>query len=204
MAASVSPSRMDFTASPMACALVAQADTGDQLGPLAPKRMLTWPGAILIIICRMKNGEMRSKPFSSARLCCSSKLPMPPMPEPMMTATFSGSYPCGLSVPMGRPLSRIAISLAATAYWVNRSMRRDSRRSIPQASGSKSFTSPAMRADSWLASKRVTGPTADLPVSRPDQVFSVPVPRAVMRPVPVMTMRRGATNGRPYFLWELM
>ena len=91
MAASVSPIRMDFTASPMAWALVEQADTGDQLGPLAPKRMLTRPGAMLIIICRMKKGEMRSKPFSSARLCCSSSEPMPPIPEPRMTATFSAS-----------------------------------------------------------------------------------------------------------------
>ena len=36
MTASVSPSRMDFQASPMAWALVAQADTGAQLGPLQP------------------------------------------------------------------------------------------------------------------------------------------------------------------------
>src|SRR5271154_4981521 len=79
-------------------------------------------------------------------------------------------------------------------------MRRDSRRSMPHASGEKSLTSPAMRADSAVASNLVTGPTADLPLSRPDQVFSVPVPRAVMRPVPVMTMRRAATTDEALLL----
>src|SRR5438552_2983665 len=45
--ASVSPMRIDFHASPIACALVEQAETGDQLGPLAPYLMVISPGAML-------------------------------------------------------------------------------------------------------------------------------------------------------------
>ena len=89
--ASVSPMRIDFTASPMACADVEHADTGDQFGPLHPYLMVTSPGAMLMIIWRMKKGERRSKPFSSAFLCCSSSEPSPPIPEPMITPTFSGT-----------------------------------------------------------------------------------------------------------------
>src|SRR5205814_1648437 len=63
--ASVSPTTIDFHASPMACALVAQAETGDQLGPLALYLMEISPGAMLMIIWMMKKGESRSKPFSS-------------------------------------------------------------------------------------------------------------------------------------------
>src|SRR6185436_12809431 len=55
--ASVSPMRIDFTASPMACADVEHADTGDQFGPLHPYLMVTSPGAMLMIIWRMKKGE---------------------------------------------------------------------------------------------------------------------------------------------------
>ena len=75
----------------MDVALVLHADTGDQLGPLQLCFMLMRPGAMLTIICRMKNGERRSKPFSSALLWLSSKLCSPPMPLPTMTPTISGS-----------------------------------------------------------------------------------------------------------------
>src|SRR5918996_4107634 len=48
IAASVSPTTIDFQASPMACADEAQAEAGHQLGPLAPYRMLTRPAAMLM------------------------------------------------------------------------------------------------------------------------------------------------------------
>jgi hypothetical protein len=89
--ASVSPTRIDFHASPMAWAEVEQAETGDQLGPLAPYLMLIRPGAMLMIIWRMKKGDSRSNPFSRPLRCCSSSEVSPPIPLPTITPTRSGS-----------------------------------------------------------------------------------------------------------------
>src|SRR5215211_9178023 len=91
---------------------------------------------------------------------------------------------------MAIPLSRTAISEAATAYCVNRSIRRASLRSSPYASGWKSFTSAAMETWIFPTSKRVIGATPLFPLSIACQFFSTPVPRPVMRPVPVTTTRR--------------
>src|SRR6218665_1000139 len=90
---------------------------------------------------------------------------------------------------MGNPLSWTAISAAASAYWANRSIRRTSRFSM-NCSGWKSFTSPAKRVSIFPTSKRVTGAMPDCPAIIARQFFSVPVPRGVMSPVPVMTTRR--------------
>ena len=46
-------------ASPMACAEAEQAVQVAEFGPLAPKRMETWPAARLMMADGMKNGEMR-------------------------------------------------------------------------------------------------------------------------------------------------
>src|SRR4029453_14960739 len=73
-------------------------------------------------------------------------------------------------------------------------MGRTSPLSI-HSSGTKSFTSAAMRASIPLASKRVMGPTPDLAASMACQFFSTPVPSAVMSPVPVMTTRRFDMGG---------
>src|SRR5215470_1177584 len=75
-------------------------------------------------------------------------------------------------------------------------MRRTSRRSI-HSSGTKSFSSAAMRASMPLASNRVIGPTPDVPASMAFQFFSTPVPSAVMSPVPVTTTRRFGMGERP-------
>ncbi len=198
------------------------------MGPLQLYRMEMRPGAMLTIIWMMKKGDSRSNPFSRPLRCCSSSEEMPPMPEPTMTPTFSGAYPLALSAPMGMPDSLTAISAAARAYWAYRSIRRTSRLSM-NCSGSKSFTSPAMRASIFPGSKRVTRAIPDLPASIACQFFSVPVPSAEMSPVPVTTTRRcdtvlsggacwdtgdatldaasprtPARRGAAYFLWVLM
>src|SRR5215469_10327863 len=81
---------------------------------------------------------------------------------------------------------------AATAYWVKRSIRRASLRSM-NCSATKSFTSPAIRESSCSALKRVIGPMPDFPANIASQFFSVPVPSGEIKPVPVMTTRRSAT-----------
>src|SRR5206468_2536652 len=57
-------------------------------------------------------------------------------------------------------------------------------------SGSKSRTSPAMRAGSAEASKRVIGPMPERPATRLSQFASMPMPSGVTRPRPVTTTRR--------------
>ena len=71
----------------MACAEAEQAVQVAEFGPLAPKRMDTWPAARLMIAAGMKNGEMRRGPPSSSALCSRSMVLNPPMPEAMNTPT---------------------------------------------------------------------------------------------------------------------
>src|SRR5689334_15529329 len=54
-----SPRRMISNDSPTACADAVHAVHVARFGPLAPKRIDTWPAARLMIDAGMKNGEMR-------------------------------------------------------------------------------------------------------------------------------------------------
>jgi hypothetical protein len=54
-----------------------------------------------------------------------------------------------------------------------------------------------MVVSSFPTGKRVMGAMPDVPARRAFQFFSVPVPSAVMIPVPVMTTRRFATMVLP-------
>jgi hypothetical protein len=60
--------------------------------PLGAEQDADLPGAMLMIICGMKNGLMRRTPFSAATRQVSSRLPMPPMPLPTMTPTRSAFF----------------------------------------------------------------------------------------------------------------
>ncbi len=64
---SASSRLMISKASPMACAEAEQAVHVAELGPLAPKRIETWPAARLMMAAGMKNGEMRRGPPSRKR-----------------------------------------------------------------------------------------------------------------------------------------
>src|SRR5215831_3255610 len=57
------------------------------------------------------------------------------------------------------------------------------------SSGSKFFTSPAMRQSKALASNAVTGPMPLLPTRRLLQTSSVPMPHPQTKPTPVTTTR---------------
>ena len=66
---SASPARSSRSASPIACAPEAHAETVQKFGPLSPNWIDTWPAAMSEIIIGMKNGLTRRRPFwSSARV----------------------------------------------------------------------------------------------------------------------------------------
>ena len=75
---------------------------------------------------------------------------------------------------------------------------RTSRAAI-QRVGSKPLTSPAMRLENLLASKRVIGAMPERPASSACQVSSVPMPTGVTRPTPVTaTLRSSGVANRAY------
>ncbi len=108
---------------------------------------------------------------------------MPPIPLPTYTPSRSGA------TALRMPLSETACPAAATAYWVNRSMRRASPFSMPKASGAKSLTSAATLLLKSDASKCVIGPTPFLPWHRLSQNVLISFPTGVIAPMPVITTR---------------
>ena len=124
--------------SPMACADAEQAVQVARFGPLAPKRIDTWPDARLMIAEGMKNGRDLARPALEQRLCSRSMVLNPPMPEPMNTPT-SGAF-SGVIV---SPESSIANCDAAMAYWMKTSIFLTSFFST-NCSGSKPLTSAAI------------------------------------------------------------
>ena len=133
----------------------------------------------------MKNGLTRFGPFSRRVRCWSSKVEIPPMPDPTITPKRVGS-----TWPWIRDCSS-ACAVAATAYCTKRSERRTSFRSMT-LSGLKSCTSPANRVSYAAVSKRVTGPIPDSPATSRFQNSSTEFPSGQMTPCPVTTTRRGA------------
>ncbi len=109
--ASAYPWRIRRMASPMAFEPDAQAVTAGIAGPRQSWRMAIIPAAMLPSSIGMKRGDTRRGPFSISLVCSASKVLMPPMPEPKMTARRSGS-----TVP-SMPLSSTACCAAATANW---------------------------------------------------------------------------------------
>jgi len=55
------------------------------LGPFAPILIAISPADILEIIMGIKNGLTLPGPFSNNILCCFSNVPIPPIPEPIIT-----------------------------------------------------------------------------------------------------------------------
>ena len=112
---SASPRRMISQASPMAWPPVAQADETAKFGPSAPKKMAAWPAARLGIAMGMKNGLIRSGPFSTPTVTCSAKVIPPPMPVPSRIPVRSASSPSRRS---GRPAWTMAWRVATRASCV--------------------------------------------------------------------------------------
>src|SRR6476646_6259355 len=120
----------------MAWAEAEQAVQVAELGPLAPKRIDTWPAARLMMADGMKKGEIFRGPPSRYALCSRSMVVNPPMPEAMNTPIR-----VALSLVTFNPESAIAQSDAAMANWMKMSIFLTSFFSM-NASGSKFLTSP--------------------------------------------------------------
>src|ERR1019366_936295 len=181
---SAAPRLMISNASPMACAEAEQAVQVAELGPLAPKRIDTWPAARLMMADGMKNGEILRGPPSRSALCSRSMVVNPPMPEAMKTPARGPS--CGVIVSCASSTANCA---AAIAYWMKMSIFLTSFFST-NCSGSKPLTSPAMRVANCAASNLVIVPTPLWPAQSAAQLASVPMPSDDTRPMPVTTTRR--------------
>src|SRR5690606_39071550 len=89
---------------------------------------------------------------------------------------------------ISRRASRTAKSAAAMAYWMKTSIFLTSFFST-NCSGSNPFTSPAIRAACFDASKCVIGPMPLCPAHNASQLACVPMPTDDSRPTPVTTTR---------------
>ena len=146
---------------------------------------------MLTIMTGTISGDDRSGPRSSSARWCSSKVSLPPLP---VAITVPARYP---SPSISSSASSRARRAAATAIWLERSMRRAERRSM-KSPGSKPRASQAMRQASSDASKRVIGPAPERPASAALQVSSQPMPSGPTMPSPVTTTRRAGS--RPFAL----
>jgi hypothetical protein len=122
---SASPRWMVRIASMIAPEPEAQAVTTVFDGPVRPKRMATWPLAMLAITLGMKNGLSRMAPRSTRTIDCCSQLHRPPMPLPIEVPACSPATSASV-----RPASAIASSLPIRASCTKRSRRRASLRSM--------------------------------------------------------------------------
>src|SRR6266851_9647142 len=170
--------------SPMECALVVHAVAVASLGPLAPKRMETWPAARFTIAAGIKKGEILRGPPSMRAVCSRSIMSKPPIPDPMCTPTRSS-----FSGVIFRADILNASSAAATARWMKRPIFLTSFFST-KLRGSKFLTSAAIWQAKLLESNWVMRATPLLPASKPCHTSPVVFPTPQIRPMPVTTTLR--------------
>ena len=154
---SASPRWMISKESPIACARAEQAVHVAEFGPLAPKRIETWPAARLMMADGMKNGEILRGPPSSSALCSRSMVLNPPMPAPMKTPTRR------------RDLRRHVQAGVVHGELRRRDGELDEDVHLldfffldERAAGRSPCTSPAIRVANCVASNFVIGPDAAL------------------------------------------
>src|SRR6185503_6908441 len=169
--------------SPIACAEAVHAVQVARLGPRALKRIDTWPAARLMMEAGMKKGEMRRGPPFMSSTCSRSIVWKPPIPEAMNTPTESA-----IAGVTSSRASSTANCEAASANWMKTSIFLTSFLST-NCSGSKSLTSPAIRAEYCDGSKRVIGPMPLLPARMASQFACVPMASGDTSPTPVTTTR---------------
>ena len=132
----------------------------------------------------MKNGEMRRGPPSMQRLVLALD-----GAEPADARRDEHADPRRRSPAVtDSRASSTANCDAAIANWMKTSIFLTSFLSM-NCSGSKSLTSPAMRAENCDASNRVIGPMPLRPAQSASQFASVPMPSGDTRPTPVTTTR---------------
>src|ERR1700728_65077 len=170
--------------SPMEWALVVHAVAVASFGPLAPKRMETWPAARLIMAAGIKKGEILRGPPSKSAVCSRSIMSNPPMPEPMCTPTRSS-----FSGVIFRVDILNASSAAAMARWMKRPIFFTSFFSM-KLRGSKFLTSAAIWQAKLLESNWVIRATPLLPAGTACHTSPVVFPTPQIRPMPVTTTLR--------------
>src|SRR4029453_17039793 len=131
----------------------------------------------------IKNGEIRLGPPSRSALCSRSIVLKPPIPDAMKTPVRVAHS--GFTFSFASPMAK---SVAAIASWMKTSIFLTSFLST-NWSGSKSLTSPAIRAENCDASNRVIGPIPLCPAQSASQFAPVPMPSGDTRPTPVTTTR---------------
>src|ERR1700677_3470261 len=170
--------------SPTECALVVHAVAVASFGPLAPKRIETWPAARFTIAAGIKKGEILRGPPSIRAECSRSMMSNPPIPDPMCTpirSSFSGVT--------FQPDILNASSAAASARWMKRPIFFTSFFST-KFSGSKFLTSAAIWQAKLLESNCVMRDTPLLPASSACHTSPVVFPTPQIRPMPVTTTLR--------------
>ncbi len=184
---SASPRRIISHASPRAWPPVAQADETAKLGPRAPKTMAAWPAARLGIAIGMKNGLIRSGPFSTeiSGLLGEGGAATDPGPEddpgPFGEEPVEPIREAGVGQRLARRHEgelRVAV-VAALLLAVEDEGRVEVR---------------DLAGDPRGHARRVEGgdrPMPERPAMRPSQVVATSPPRAVTIPSPVTTTRRG-------------
>ena len=116
---SAAPRSMILKESPIAWAPAEQAVAVAELGPAVFSLIETCPAARFAMLAGIKKGEIFRGPFFRKFLCSCSMVPNPPIPEPIYTPTRCEFCPVIL-----RPELQRALSLAAIAYSMNRSILR--------------------------------------------------------------------------------
>ena len=116
---SARPRRIASRPSPIAMFEAAHAVHSESSGPFVPSSIDTQPAARFGMIWTIENGLTRSGPRWSRTWMHASNDLRPPMPVATAAPTRSAS------AAMSSPASVSAWRAAASARWVNRSMRRD-------------------------------------------------------------------------------
>ena len=191
-AISASPARMRRAASPMACALAAQAVTGAPKGPRKPWRMEMWPAAILARKLGTVKGERRFGPRLSVILTASTIAPNPPTPDATMVAVLwrassvSGCQPaCFNASCAALSANRLKRSIF---FWSLGSTARAGSNPHGQPDVTMGTTPPTFVAmPSVMSSGKPAKP--ECPFKRRLHTDSVSHPNGDTIPIPVTTMR---------------
>lgn len=181
---SARPARMMSRPSAIASAPVAHALATECTPALAPISSPTQAAGPLGISIGMVCGETRRGPDASRTSSWASRVVAPPMPEPTLTASRSGSGPASAS-----PASAQACRAAMMAIASERSSRRSFTRSSTSAGSTASWA--AIRTGSCAAHSWVSALTPERPASMASQVDATSPPSGVVAPSPVTT-----TSGR--------
>ncbi len=177
---SARPARIMSRPSAIASAPVAQALATECTPARAPNSRPTQAAGPFGISIGMVCGETRRGPDASSTSSWASRVSAPPMPEPTLTPSRSGSSP-----ESARPASDQAWWAAIRAIASERSSRRSFTRSSRPAGSTASWA--AIRTGSCADHSWASELTPERPASMASQVDATSPPSGVVAPSPVTT-----------------